>query len=405
MKIAMFVDQFPATTETFILEQMRGILEEGHDLTIYSNNRNIIFAKHHILQRFNLEEKCQYFYFPENKIKRIWGAIVIFIKVSVEKKRALFRSLNFFKYGKIARSLRLYYLVSQVNDRSYDIIHAQFFPLARLVYCLKDVGALEGKGVVSVRGTDFKLGLGLREKITEKMVFNSFDYFLPVCEFLKKDLIARGCPFQKIEVLHSGIDLSVYSVFSKNAEQKGIHLLSVARLVPYKGIIYAIKAVKQLILKYSSLKYTIVGSGSLRRELGDYVIRNNLQDTVFFKDHLVSAELRELYANSNALIVPSIYYENCREGIPCVVYESLAMGLPVIATAHSGIPEIIIHGSNGLFFEQANENSLAQTIDSFLRDFNLQEKMRQNCRDSVIFYDSSRTNAQLLDIYKRLAHD
>lgn len=85
---------------------------------------------HQDVEAYDLLERTHYFDMPSNKLKRILKALYLLVKNFHKDPIAILRSLNFFKYGKKALSLRLLYALVPFlgEEQDYDIIHCHFGP-------------------------------------------------------------------------------------------------------------------------------------------------------------------------------------------------------------------------------------------------------------------------------------
>ena len=110
MKIAFIVGEFPALSETFILNQITGLIDLGHEVDIYSRMTPSQGKVHPDVKKYNLYA-CTYYLndVPENKIKRVLKAIKLFATHFHKSPLIILKSLNIFKYGREAHSLYNFY--------------------------------------------------------------------------------------------------------------------------------------------------------------------------------------------------------------------------------------------------------------------------------------------------------
>jgi colanic acid/amylovoran biosynthesis glycosyltransferase len=169
------------------------------------------------------------------------------------------------------------------------------------------------------------------------------DLFLPVCSFFKRQLIKLGCPKEKIAVLHSGIDCKAFEFKPKNLHpSEPIIVTSVCRLVEKKGIEYVINAIAQLVPRYPTIEYWIIGDGPLKEHLYKHAWMLNIADKVFFWGRQPEQSVIEILHKSHIFILPSVKAKSGDlEGIPNALKEAMACGVPVIATYHGGNEELI----------------------------------------------------------------
>ena len=134
-------------------------------------------------------------------------------------------------------------------------------------------------------------------------------------------------------------------------------LLSVGALLPTKGYIYMIQALKAVIEVRNDIHYYIVGTGNLRKTLEKQVLENGLSDYITFIGGKPHGEI-PLWMNAcDIFVLPSI-----NEGNPTVMFEALGCGKPFVGTRVGGVPEIIASDRIGLLVEPGNPNDLTEKI-------------------------------------------
>ena len=158
MRIAFIVGRFPALSQTFILRQITGLLDRGHEIEIFAQGRGNDPIFHEDIQKYDLLKRTCYLHIHSSSrngmvrfTRRIGSLVTNFHKNPVVVSRAL----NPLRFGKSALSLGVLQAVTPFLGRPpYDIVHCQFGPLGNLGLLLKDTGILRGKLVTSFRGYD-----------------------------------------------------------------------------------------------------------------------------------------------------------------------------------------------------------------------------------------------------------
>ncbi|HEX5760196.1 MAG TPA: glycosyltransferase family 4 protein, partial [Thermoanaerobaculia bacterium] len=135
------------------------------------------------------------------------------------------------------------------------------------------------------------------------------------------------------------------------------HLLFVGRLRVRKGVEVLLAAVARLRTLYPETAVVIAGEGEHRRALEETARRLGLREAVTFLGRCDAARVRALLAGARALAVPSIY-----EGMPLVVLEAMDAGVPVVASAVSGIPEVVRDGETGWLVPPEDPEALAAAL-------------------------------------------
>lgn len=364
MKIAVLVIEFPSAPETFILNQIVGLIDLGHDVQIFAAKSGRNVKIHDSYGKYDLSGRTHYYRIPNNWMTRVAKAILLIMKYGPSHFRVISRSLNIFRYGKQAGSLSLLFMSIALLERGhFDIIHCQFGTLGPGALWLNQILPYKSKIVTSIRGYDITTFLRKHPGSYHEL-FREGDLFLPVCEFLKERLIQEGCEKRKIVVHHSGIDCSKFQYIERRrVSGEPIKVLTIARLVEKKGVVFAIEAVGRLLSKWEKVDYTIVGDGVLREHLQRLIEEMGIERQVKLLGWKTHDEVKMLLEESHILVAPSLTSESGdQEGIPNAIKEAMASGLPVISTFHSGIPELVIDGLSGLLVPERDAASIMDAL-------------------------------------------
>jgi colanic acid/amylovoran biosynthesis glycosyltransferase len=183
-------------------------------------------------------------------------------------------------------------------------------------------------------------------------------------------------------------------------------ILSVARLVEKKGIDYGIKAVAGLTKKFRELQYFIIGDGIMRNELLQMIEKHQLQTNVKLFGWMTQDEIFSVMRKADIFLAPSVTSRTgSQEGIPVVLMEAMAHRLPVVATRHSGIPEIVINGQNGLLADERDINGIADKLEYLITNPKVSISMGEEGRKLIEkSYDIERLNKKLIQIFSEGCH-
>jgi len=408
MKIAFFVHSFPLVSETFILNQITGLIDRGHDVDIYAlRPRPVDFQVVHAdVERYHLMERTQYFSdMPRNYFLRVLKAFALIIKHRAWlQPKPLLLALNIRKYGREAMSLRILYATTLLVGKEHDAVHCQFGNLGPEVLRLKQIGAISGKLVTSFRGNDLTGHLQTK-RICYRQLFSEGDLFFPVCEGFRQRLINNGCSPTKITVHCSGVDLAKlqYSV-RRRAEGEPTELVSIGRFVEKKGFTYAVKAIARIVDSGYKVSYSLIGDGELRPDLEHLIDQLGVGDHVRLLGCMPQSEVMLHLRNSHLLLAPSVTgTDGNQEGIPNVLKEAMAMGMPVISTLHSGIPELVENGKSGFLVPERDVEALADRVAYLMDHPERWPEMGAHGRKCIEkYYDINRLNDTLLEHYDYL---
>jgi glycosyltransferase involved in cell wall biosynthesis len=173
-------------------------------------------------------------------------------------------------------------------------------------------------------------------------------------------------------------------------------------LTEQKGLEYLLEAVGKLREKELDCRVRIVGEGVLRRSLEERIARLGLGDRVELTGVLPNQAFLDLIRDSSCFVLPCVpASDGCMDGIPNVLIESMALGVPVISTTISGIPEIIEDGVTGLLVPPREPVALAEAIRRLVRDEALQRTIAENGRRRVeALFEMNRNACRLIEVYE-----
>jgi len=402
MKIAFIVGRFPTISETFILNQITGLIDLGHGVDIYATDKSDERKVHSDVKKYQLMRRVHYFAMPSNKLTRVLKAIVLIIANFHRGPVKILKSLNISKYGKKALSLRLLYALIPFLGKRFDIIHCHFGPNGIIGVYLKEIG-IDSKFVTTFYGYDMSTFILSNGNNVYKKLFSKGDLFISISEYWKKKLVKIGCEEGRIIVHRLGIDLDDFKSLERKPPEI-IKILSVGRLVEKKGHEFAIKAIVKIISKHKNVTYIIAGDGLLRAKLESLVSELEIKNYVKFLGAVEQDEVLKLYQQAHIFVLPSVTASNGdQEGTPVVLMEAQAVGLPIVSTYHSGIPEVVIDGKSGFLVPEKDVDALAERIEYLINHPEIWSEMGRAGRKFVEeHYDINKLNKRLVEIYQKL---
>jgi colanic acid/amylovoran biosynthesis glycosyltransferase len=407
MSIAFIVWGFPILSETFILNQITGLIDRGHNVDIYAlDGRSASTKVHPDVHKYNLLQRTTYApKIPANYAERAMKGLLL--TAHLPKDPSVFlRSLNVMRGGMQSVSLRLLYTAVPLLGRGrYDIVHCQFGTTGLQGQLLRSIGALNGRLVVTFRGLDISQHVKQFGHTVYNELFAGGDFFLTNCEYFRRRLIELGCEEQKLLVHASGIDCRRFAFAARCPQPDGsIRLVTVGRLVEKKGIEYSIRAVAKVVAIHSNITYHVIGEGPLRSDLEQLVHRLGVNHVVKLLGPKDQQEIIEILNNSHISIAPSVTAQDGDQDAPVnTLKEAMAMGLPVIATRHGGIPELVEDGVSGFLVPDRDADAIAERLRYLIEHPEVWPRMGQAGRSYVeSHYDIEKLNNELVDIYERL---
>jgi len=170
-------------------------------------------------------------------------------------------------------------------------------------------------------------------------------------------------------------------------------IITVSRLVKKNGVEDIIKAAQDL-----RFKLLIIGKGEQEEYLKDLTKKLNLEDNVLFLGEVSHKDLPQYLWISDVFVRPSL-----SEGLGNAFLEAMAAGVPVIGTKVGGIPDFLREGETGLFCEVQNPKSIAEKIETLLKDKKLRLRLVENGRKLVEEkYNWDSIARQIENIFKKL---
>lgn len=266
---------------------------------------------------------------------------------------------------------------AQVLHIYFGHVAPQFLPLMK---------AWPHPVVVSFHGADAGGDTLLpRFKATMQEVFHLATSVLCRSQGLAADVVALGCPPEKVGVQRTGIPLEQWPYRPRPAPEDGTwRLLQSCRFIAKKGLDTTLDAFAQVVRCHPRATLALVGDGPLRAELEQKVKSLGLAGHVSFPGFLKPKELREQVYAAHVFLHPSrTTADGDREGIPNAMLEAMASGLPVVATQHGGIPEAVTDQESGLLVPENDSAAMGDALSRLLIHDRLRESLAQGARRSV----------------------
>lgn len=372
MRICFVLNRFPELSQTFVLGQIVGLLELGHDVEVLAGGPAEGAAEHEAYQRaverFELDRRTTYSGMPESLTRRFAQGLSRVPGIATRHGATIAKLLDVSRFGWFAASGTTLWMAKPLLDapRRYDAIVAHFGPQGMIAAALREAGLLEGPLTTIYHGYDLS---SAPRKLGEQLyrpLFVLGEAHVAISRHGLRRLEALGAPRSKTSVLHVGVDLDAFSprrTPEAPVANAPLRLLSIGRLVPKKGFLDAVRAVALAKERGVSLSYVVLGSGPQRDELERAITKAGVSREIELRGAATDAQVRQALADSDVLLAPSVTAEDGdEEGIPVVLMEAMASELCVIATRHGGIPELVTDGFCGRLVAEGDVPALASAI-------------------------------------------
>jgi colanic acid/amylovoran biosynthesis glycosyltransferase len=185
--------------------------------------------------------------------------------------------------------------------------------------------------------------------------------------YLKKNLEVKGVCFKENRVIHTGVNLDFFVRNGYVPSHKEYIFLQVALLSQRKGQEVTIHAFHRMLTKVSDrANYKLILAGGEENEVGAAIrklpFELGIGDQVEFTSWVTPTQSRQLMMEANCFVHHSRSVNGRTEGVPTAISEAMAMELPVIATWHAGIPELVEEGENGFLVEENDVETYASRM-------------------------------------------
>ncbi|MBI3949718.1 MAG: glycosyltransferase [Acidobacteria bacterium] len=359
MKIAFVLECFPRVSETFILDQVTGFLDLGHEvvlLSLWTPDTGVFL--HADISHYQLLDKTEYInYHPgafRGRIKRLLyfaqnfpGTFYRWARRPPTKKVP--RVPLHFLFGKQIQ--KVYPLVRH----QVDLVYCHFGTTAREFSFLRD--RLKKPFVAAFWGYDVDL-LPQGRPGVYKEVFEKFDLFCTSSHYLAKKLVALGCPQERLMLQRVGLKTDQLKNILPTRGAQPLRFLSVGRLVEEKGYSFSIQAVSKLRCDY---EYCIIGDGPARERLTRLIGELGLAQRVKLLGYKMRHEVFQFMAGSDIYLCPSL-----RESFGVANLEASFFQLPIIASRIGGIPEVVQDGKTGLLVPPGDVEALTTALEHLI---------------------------------------
>lgn len=403
LRVAFVLSQFPALSETFVVNQVTGLIDRGADVEILSAHLVPQPRMHAAVEAYDLIGRTRYGRdVPDEGYRRRSLVAKLLARAAVHRVRSVEDLRWLIRHGRQDAGTALPFAhLHELPSRNFDAIVCHFGPQGQWGLALRNVGLLSGRLVTIFHGYDMSRYLREEGVRVYERLLREGDLFLPVTEYWRRRLIELGSPSERTVVHRMGVDVGSFSFVPRTPPRTGpVRLLSVARLTEKKGIEYGIRAAAELLGAGLEVRYDIVGAGPDESSLRELIRSLDLAQVVRLVGSRTGQEVLSAMAEAHVLLAPSVTAaDGNQEGLPVVLMEALATGLPVVSTRHTGIPELVEHGVTGMIAEERDVQGLVEGVRTLVRDPSLYTAIADRGRARVAReYDIDRLNDQLADM-------
>ncbi len=314
-------------------------------------------------------------------LTRPWEKDNIFVRALRKEGYVIFEiPVALRKTGDYLRVARCYKLVWRaLRSQRFDLLHTHGYfadivgiPVARLIK-LPSVSTCHG-----FIPSTWKVRL---YNALDRIALKFGTHVLAVSEAIKQDLVDSGLSPGRVQLVVNAVGSATdrdITHANQEAERKSHGICStdfvigyVGRLSAEKGLKYLLTACAELVSSGVPLRALIIGEGPQRNELEQLSQELGLGDRVVFVGF--QEDVAQWLPCMDVFVLPSL-----TEGTPMALLEAMAYGIPAVASAVGGVPQIIKHGETGILVSPGRAEEISNAILVLFRDPAERQKLAQN---------------------------
>jgi glycosyltransferase involved in cell wall biosynthesis len=404
--LGMILKGYPRISETFISNEILQLEQLGFRIRIFSMRRPRENFCHASVRRIQAPAA----YLPENLLsprlpELLWHNLLL--AASRPRRFATAARLAARRWRRTRRSATLKHLLQAgylcrrfLRDGRCRHLHAHFsHSPASVAFFASHLSGIPFSFTAHAKD----IYTSDRRQLAEKIAAASF--VVTCTEYNRRHLVdlAQGCATPIYRNYH-GIDVRLFSAPARRqAARPPYRLLTVARLTAKKGLASVYHALRLLKDQGVAFHHTLIGDGEQRQEVLDLRQRLGLEEQTQWLGTLPHETVLEHYARADLFILGSELAANGdRDGIPNVILESQAMGVPVVATRFSAIPEAVNHRQSGWLVPPGDPDAMAAAIAAILQDEDLHARLAAQGRAAVqAHFDNRGLTRDLAALFRR----
>ncbi|MDI6400548.1 glycosyltransferase [Balneolaceae bacterium ANBcel3] len=304
------------------------------------------------------------------------------------------------------------YVRFKIRTLQPDILHSHFGPVAwKNNLFLRGYGKKKPISVVTFYGQDVdhlpKVKPAWKKRYLQ--LFKETDLILCEGPFMAGKIIESGCPPEKVIVHHLGVDLDAIPFTVRPfPEKEPLKILLASAFREKKGLTYALKAISG-VSETIPVQVTLVGdqlqtasSEQEKKRILNVIKEYRMESIVDLKGFIPQQKLNALARDHHLHIAPSVTASDgdSEGGAPVSLIEMAASGMPVIASRHCDIPEIIQDGETGLLTDEHDIHGIEQAIRTLISNRDLWYTLPERARSHIESdFNAKKQGERLADIY------
>lgn len=366
-KIAYIMSRFPHLPETFILREMIALEQLGRQIELYPliiQHQTLVhkeaspwIARARYVPWLSRDVFMANFHYainyPDQYFSLLWRTFL----ENMGNPKFLVRTLALFP--------KAVWMAKKFKEDEISHIHAHYATHPAFVAWV----------INQLTGISYSVTVHAHDIFVDKSMLatklRSATFVASISKFNRDYLINLLGPWvkEKIHIVRCGIDPAYYNQGKNMADDRQLDIISIGSLQPYKGFIFLIEACAQLRDLCIPFRCRIIGGGDLRSMLEQEIEKDKLEGLITLVGPRSQDEVSQLLQTANCYVQPSIITLSGKmEGIPVALMEAMVSGIPVIATAISGIPELVKDGETGWLVPPENVHAMVKALEQIFKD-------------------------------------
>jgi colanic acid/amylovoran biosynthesis glycosyltransferase len=328
-----------------------------------------------------------FYYYDGELPAKLEGGIVI----NSRKRRLLDLIKGHYRLNRF--SLAEQALITSFKKKKIDLVFAEYGTSGvRLLPVCKELGI---PLIAHFHGFDASRKRLLEEHEGYKKLFEYATFIVVVSKKMQEDFLKLGCPSEKLIYNPYGPSNDFFEVSPTFSRPR---FIAVGRFVDKKAPYYIILAFREVLKKYPEAQLIMAGQGKLRESCKNLVSYFKLEKNIHLPGIIQPEEFRDHLKDSLAFIQHSVTAENGdTEGTPVAILEAAAAGIPVIATRHAGIPDVVREGESGILVDEHDVKKMAEAMMQLIADPRRAKIMGSKAREIVSSQFTMQRHIELLN--------
>jgi colanic acid/amylovoran biosynthesis glycosyltransferase len=393
VRLAYLLSRYPAVSHTFLLNEITTLRKLKFDIATASINPGDPLAARSEIERGEAQTT---FYVKSAGLRRALWALA---GEAIRHPWQLLRGLRFtIRLG--GSWIRFFYFVEAVligqwmRARGISHLHAHFG------------GAVSTVAMIAAHTFPVTMSLTIHgpdefydvRKFYLARKIETASFVLCIGTFARSQMmmLAPASQWSKLLVSPLGVDPKKFVPRRRGKTTGFVEIACVGRLVGAKGQHVLLAAFRQLSRQRPNVRLRLVGDGPDRMSLEKFSAETGLESMVDFVGAVEPDRVRFILENADIFALPSF-----AEGIPVALMEAMAMEIPCVSTAITGIPELIRSEVDGILVPPGDQEQLAAALERLIDDPDLREQLGRAGRRRVQNnFDLHRNVANLAEVFR-----